>query len=573
MNPQELTSFGLTKSFGLRNDRLNNMSDAYIKEIQELEKALLHLLKSYKEIKPALRLSYDVYEWFLDDLVRSHEFMYYNYPVHHFLASYDDDLVRFLTEVHPIRNREDVEDYIVRLSRVYTQVDQVIEGLVLREKAGIVPPKVIMKMTKERIKTHLYQGATCIDGSNLPLYTGFQEKLRKIGLTAEEKKEFLDAALKEIEKSFIPAFLHLLDHVTYMETIATDDAGAWKFPRGDLYYQYVLRKETSTELTPHEIHEIGLREVSRIHAEMLRIFRDMGYPDESLGELLSRVIRDEGYYDLSTQEKRDTYLDIIRTILSEVTVNLSTVVDLHPSRELIVIGDPDAGVNFYVSGSLDGSRSGAFHVALRSSRISKFALKTVAYHEAIPGHHFQLTLAHELDLPFFRNIVTFNGFVEGWALYAEQLAEELGLFNDDPCGNIGRLWLELLRAVRLVADTGIHAKKWTREEARQYMNEVLGNPYVSEALGIPKDAIMSEVDRYIVYPGQAAGYMIGKLKILELRQKAMNELGDQFDIKEFHRVVLGNGSLPLVVLERVIEEYIDAKKEGVQCTMQKDNQL
>jgi uncharacterized protein (DUF885 family) len=560
-SPQELTSLGLVKSFGLRNDQLDNLSDAYIRETHELEAALLQLLKLYdKEITPALRLSYDVYEWFLDDLVRGHEFMCYNYPVHHFLASYDDTLVRFFTEVHPIKNREDAEDYSSRLSKVYTQVEQVIDGLILREKAGVIPPKVIMKMTKGRIKTYLYQGTECIDGNQLPLYTVFQENLKKIELTAEEKQDILDAALKEIEKSFIPAFLKLLDHVTLVETIATDDAGAWKFPKGDAYYAYVLKKETSTDLTPHEVHEIGLKEVHRIHAEMYKIFDELGYPDESLGELLSRVIKDEGYYDLSTQDKRDTYLDMIRAILSKVDVSLNTVVNLRPRRELMVIEDPHAGVNFYVSGSLDGSRSGAFHVALGRSKISKFAVKTVVYHEAIPGHHFQLALAQELDLPFFRNIIAFNGFVEGWALYAEQLAQELGLFNNDRCGTIGRLWLELLRAARLVADTGIHAKKWTREEARQYLNSVVGNPYVNEALGLPPDAILGEVDRYIVYPGQATGYMIGKLKILELRQKAMNELGKKFDIKEFHRVVLSNGSLPLVVLERVIQEYIDAKK-------------
>jgi uncharacterized protein (DUF885 family) len=202
-----------------------------------------------------------------------------------------------------------------------------------------------------------------------------------------------------------------------------------------------------------------------------------------------------------------------------------------------------------VNGSLDGSRPGAFHTGVGGDKVPKYRMQTIAYHEAIPGHHFQMTIAQELDVPRFRNDIFYNGHGEGWGLYAEQLAWELGLYEGNPYGNLGRLQLKLLRAVRLVADTGIHAMKWTREQAKQYMRETLGS-----------EGATHEVDRYIVLPGQAPGYMVGMLKILELREKAMDELGDLFDIKEFHRIILGNGSIPLEIQERLVNRYIDAKK-------------
>jgi uncharacterized protein (DUF885 family) len=562
-SPQSLTDLGISESYGLRNNTLDNFSDAYIRETQSLEAAILDLLRTYdyEELTPEQQISYDVYEWYLDDLVRGHKFMYHNYLVHYFLSSYNDDLVRFFTECHPLTSREDAQDYVERLSQVDLQVDQVMEGLKLREKTGVVPPVYIVEMTEKWMMRYLHINSQnhTVDGKVLPVYTVFEEKLGEIDVDPEEKQSLLDAALREIEKSFIPAFVRLLDYVQFLKTSATEDAGVWKFPDGDEYYAYILRRETSTELTPDEVHQIGLAEVDRIHKEMYTMFDELGYPhNESFGELLARAVTDSGSYDTSTPEGKDSYLEAIRATLDEMKTRLDTVVDIHPRTALAVVGDPNSGVNFYASGSLDGVRPGAFHVSVGRSRVSTFSVRTVAYHEAIPGHHFQISLAKELDVPLFRNAVGFNGYVEGWAMYAEQLAWELGLYEDDPCGNLGRLFLELLRAVRLVVDTGIHAKRWTRKEARTYVDTALGNPYMCDALGIPPDAFMGEVNRYIVIPGQAVGYKVGMLKILELREKAKTQLGDQFDLKTFHRVVLGSGSMPLEILEQVVQDYIDA---------------
>ena len=556
-DPQKLTERGISKTYGLRNDQLTNMSDAYIHETQKLEAGILELLRKYKResLTVVQKVSYDVYEWYLDDLVRSHTFMYYTYPLHHFLGSYHDELVRFFTEFHTIADKQDAEDYITRLSQVGTQVDQVLEGLKIRETKGIIPPTYIIEITEKVITKYLHGGSEdteAIDGSLISLYTVFEENLNKINVTAEEKEEFLDRARKEIELSFIPAFLRLLDYVEHLGSCATDEAGVWKFPRGDEYYQYVLRKETSTDLTPEEIHNMGLKEVLRVQREMRHIFDELQYPqDEGLTGLIERAVKEGGTYDTSTQSGKDQVVKAYEDMLREADERLKAVIALRPRAQLRVVGETQfgGGGGYYISGSLDGSRPGVFHTGVGGSFVYKCMMPSIAYHEGIPGHHFQAAVARELDLPLFRNVVFFNGYSEGWALYAERLAWELGLYKGNPYGNLARLQLELLRAVRLVVDTGIHAMKWTRERAAHYMTEVLGS-----------EAAAHEVDRFIVWPGQATGYMVGMLKILELREKAIRELGDHFDIKDFHGIILGNGRVPLTILEKMVNEYIDANQ-------------
>ncbi|KYK35809.1 MAG: hypothetical protein AYK19_10050 [Theionarchaea archaeon DG-70-1] len=543
-SPQTLTQLGIAESLGVGNDTLDNISDAYIKETQKLEKGILDLLQTYDRdaLTKEQQISYDVYEWFLDDLVRGHEFMYHNYPVHHFLSSYHDDLVRLFTEYHTITDKKDAEDYITRLSLVDTQVDQLIEGLKLRKEAGVMPPKYIIEITGIVMSRYL------VEGKINPLYEDFEEKVDALDLSAEEKQALLDAALTEIEKTFIPALARVVDYLDYLEPLATDDSGVWKLPRGDEYYIYLLRHETTIELTPEGIHQIGLKEVERIQKEMRELFDELGYPeDTSLTVLIGNAISEGGVYDANLQEGKDQVIKAYEDMLEEIDQRLDAVFDIHPTAKLIVVGDEEfgGGGGYYVSASLDGLRPGAFHTGIDDSLVYKYRMPTTAYHEGIPGHYFQVSIAQEMDMPLFRNDIIFNGYAEGWALYAERLAWELGAYEDDPYGNVGRLHLELLRAVRLVADTGIHYKGWTRGEAQTYTREVLG----------PR---LSEEERYVVIPGQATGYMIGMLKMLELRQKAMDALGDKFDIKEFHKVILCNGSMPLGILEKVVQDYIDS---------------
>jgi uncharacterized protein (DUF885 family) len=549
--PETLTYAHLSQEFGLRDDQLNDLSDAYIRQTQQLETAILDLLHTYdrEQLTPDQQLSYDIYEWDLDNRVRGHQFMYYDYPVTHFIFSYDFALNELFTELHELKTRENAEDYISRLSQVNRQVDQLLEGLKLREEAGAIPPDFIISMALGNL--HDYLGMTSnnadkIEAQQLPVFSVFNDSLDVIpGLSTDEKNAFRAAALQEIENSFIPGYLKIIEYLDYLETIATSDAGVWKFPNGEQYYAYLLRNETSTDLTPEEIHQLGLVEVDRIKAEMRQAFNELGYPaDESFSASLGRAISEGGVYDISTQAGKDEYIGAVEAIIAEADQRMDEVFDIGPSWGVEVVGGPMGG--YYTPGAADGSRPGAYHVGILGSRVNKFLEPTTAYHEAIPGHHYQIATGQTLDVPMFRKEGSYNGYVEGWALYAERLAYEMGLYEADPYGNIGRLQMELLRAVRLVTDTGIHAKGWTRQEARSYMDEAMGVPgYFSY-----------EVDRYVVAPAQATGYKIGMLKILELRQRAMDALGDQFDIKEFHNVVIGNGALPLEILERLIDDYI-----------------
>ncbi|MBU7013494.1 MAG: DUF885 domain-containing protein [Theionarchaea archaeon] len=554
--PEWVTALGISEEVGLRNNTLNDLSDEYIRETQELESAILRLLREYdrSSLTEDQQISYDTYEWYLDDLVRGRKFMYYNYPIHHFLLSYHDELIRLFTEYHTLTDEEDCEDYVARLSSVDTQVAQLLTGLKKREELGVIPPTYILTMTRQMLMEFLGSSSrdpSTISGRSILFYTYFADKVEEVDLSDEERDVLREEALKAVEESVLPAYADLLEYVEYLETVATSTAGVWRFPEGDEYYQYMLRHETSTVLTPEEIHQMGLAEVDRIQQEMREVFDGLGYPqDESMNTLIDRAIMERGFINTYTQSGKEEVISTYEDILDDVDSRLDEVFDIRPAAELIVVGEPSfgGGGGFYVQASLDGSRPGAFHTGIGNSYVPTYRMPTIAYHEAIPGHYFQISIAQELDLPLFRRDIVNNGFVEGWALYAEQLVYEMGLYEDDPYGNIGRLHMELLRAVRLVADTGIHYKQWTREEARAYMKEAMGN-----------DDSSHEVDRYIVLPAQATGYMVGKLKMLELRQKAMDELGDAFNIKEFHHVVLSSGGVPLTLLEKRVEEYIDSR--------------
>lgn len=553
--PETLTYAHLSQEFGLRDDQLDNISDAYLRQTQELEAAILDLLRTYDrdQLTPEQQLSYDIYEWDLDNRVRGHQFMYYDYPITHFIFSYDFALNELFTELHELNTRENAEDYVSRLSQVNRQVDQLLEGMKLREDAGAIAPNFIIRMAQSNLSSYLGMSGNNPDTINprqLPVYSHFNAAIDEIPeLSADQKSALRETALQEIEASFIPGYLKLVDYLNYLEPIATSDAGVWKFPNGAEYYAYKLRDETSTDLTPDEIHQLGLAEVDRIKGEMRQVFNDLGYPeDESFADSLGRAIREGGTYNISSQTGKDQYIAAVEAMIAEADQKMGDLFDIGPRWGVEVVPGPYGG--YYTPGAPDGSRPGAYHVGIQGSSHNKFIQPTIAYHEAIPGHHYQIATGQVLDVPMFRKEGGYNGFVEGWALYAERLAYEMGLYEDDPYGNIGRLQMELLRAVRLVTDTGIHSKGWTREEARTYMEEAMGPGFFTH-----------EVERYVVIPAQATSYKIGMLKIIELRQRAIDTLGDQFDIKEFHNIVIGNGSLPLEILERLVDDYIANKTE------------
>lgn len=553
-DPELLTELNLSEEFGLRDDQLNNLSPSYLEETQALETAILDLLHAYdrQSLTPDQQLSYDVYEWVMDNMVRGHEFAYYNYPLNHFINSYDFELNTLLTELHPLNDQQGVEDYISRLSQVDAQVDQLLEGLAIREQLGVIPPDFILEMTRSNLRDYLSMTSNnpeSIEPRYVPAFYIFNESLESVpDLSLEERMAYRELALQKVEESFIPGYVKLIEYIDNLLPLSNSNAGVWKLPNGDEYYAYLLRKETSTELNADEIHELGLSEVERIKGEMRAAFTQLGYPeDESFGSSLNRVIRESGYYDISSDSGKAEYIAAVEAIIEDADDRMGELFDIGPKWGVEVVPGPMGG--YYIPGAVDGSRPGAYHISVMGSGRSKFLEPTTAYHEAVPGHHYQIATAQAMDIPMFRKGAGINGFVEGWALYAERLAYEAGFYDQDPYGNIGRLQMELLRAMRLVADTGIHAKGWTRLEAQSYIDDTWGAP----------GYFTHEVDRYIVMPAQATGYKIGMLKILELRQRAMDALGENFDIKEFHNIVIGNGNLPLEILEQLVDEYIQGK--------------
>jgi uncharacterized protein (DUF885 family) len=551
-DPQWLTATGLAGHFGLRNDQLTDLSELFQRETQALESGILDLLRSYdrESLAPEDQVSYDVYEWWLADQVRGHRFEDHRYTVHHFVGSYQRGLDSLFTRRHPLASREDAEDYVSRLSQVGAQVDQLLAALERSEERGVIPPRFIVELTRQDLLDYLQiesPDPALVDVASLSVYARLAGGMEGIqGLSARDREAFLGEAQAQIEDSFIPAIVRLIEHQDHLLGIATDDAGAWKLPDGEGYYAYMLRHQSTTELTPTEIHEIGQAEVARIQAELRDTLAELGYPEDvGLSAGLQQAIDDAGHHQVASPQEQEALVDLTKGLIAEAEQAMARVCDLQPVIDLEIVGGP-APVSYYLAGTPVGPRPGLYHVALGGDSHPRYRVATIAYHEAVPGHHFQIGIAMGLDLPLFRNVIGFSAFSEGWALYAERLAWELGLYENDAYGNVGRLQSELLRAARLVADTGIHAMGWTREEGRAYMDEAT----------LLAGSFSHEVDRYVVLPGQATGYKIGMLKILELRQMAHEELGDQFDLREFHNLVLGSGSVPLDVLERIVRDYV-----------------
>jgi uncharacterized protein (DUF885 family) len=385
------------------------------------------------------------------------------------------------------------------------------------------------------------------------LHTHLVEQLNAIeDLDDARRSELAGQTVIVIEATVYPAYRRMIDHYAALEPTASTDDGFWKLPGGDAAYTYALKQFTTTDLTAEEIHQIGLQEVERLQTEMKAILAAEGYASDDFGAAMQSLNKEERFLYPDSDEGREQILADYQALIDEIDAGMDSFFSLRPGAKVEVQRVPEfkeetAPGAYYNMPPFDGSRPGIFFANLRSvEEIPKFGMRTLAYHEAIPGHHYQIALAQEMEgVPFFRRILPFTAYGEGWALYSEQVAAENG-FQEDPFDRLGYLTGQLFRANRLVVDTGIHHKRWTREQAIDYM---LANT------GMPETDIISEVERYIVLPGQACAYMIGKMEILRLREEAREALGEAFDIRAFHRVVLENGAMPLVLLRRVVEEW------------------
>ncbi len=556
--PELLTMLGILEKFGLHghNAKLSDASEAFQDKMFAFIRRDLRLLRSYprKRQDKATLLSTDIMDWFLDDILRGERFRHHDYPLNQ-MFGIQSEMPNFMMTLHPVVSRLEGRNYVKRLSRFGVKFDQVMEGLLIREKKGVIPPKFVIRRVLDEMTAFIAAPAR-----ENPLYTVFKDKLEKLPkVGARDRESLLAAAEAEITRTVYPAYQKFIAYFTELEKKATTDDGVWKLPEGAEYYAHCLRSSTTTDYTPEQVHEIGLKEVARIEAEMAAIlekqgYRDVGSPAKKLHDFGS----EERFLYPNTDEGRAQCLADYQRILNEIDAALGPYFAVRPRARLQVQRVPEFREKtspgaYYMPGDLTGSRPGVFYANLRDMKeVHQFGMKTLAYHEGIPGHHFQLSIAQELKgLPFFRRMVPFTAYAEGWALYAEKLAREIGMYRDDPYSELGCLDAELFRAVRLVVDTGIHYKKWTREQAIEYMEAHSAQDH---------DSIVSEVERYIVMPGQACAYKIGMLKMVELRDKARNALGGKFSLPAFHDVVLKNGSMPLSILEQVVDEYIAAAK-------------
>lgn len=554
-DPETLTRLRILEPFGLRfhNDDLTDISDAHAKEMLQFGKDNLATLRSYdrKSLSDSQRLSADILDWFLEDVVSVEPFMYHNYPVNQ-LFGIQNEMPTFMATMHQINDERDARDYIARLNKFNLKFDQTLEQLRIREGKNILPPTFVV----DRVIAEMESFIAVKPQENI-LYTSAAEKIDKAGNLAGVREKLLEDAAAAIEQTVYPSYARLIAYFKELKSKTNSDDGVWKFPDGEAFYNQCLRSQTTTNLSADEIHNIGLTEVGRIQAEMRAILDAEGIAGGTVAESMIALSKEPRFLYPNTEEGKKQCIADYQTIIDEIDRSMDAAFDIRPEIGVIVEPIPafkekTAPGAYYNSPSLDGSRPGIFSANLRNmEEVPKYGMRTLAYHEAIPGHHFQLAIQQELTgVPTFRKVLPFTAYAEGWALYAEQLAWELG-FQDDPYDNLGRLQGELFRAVRLVVDTGIHSKRWTREQAVEYM---------SANTGMPHGDVVAEIERYIVMPGQACAYKVGMMKILELRERAKTSLGDRFHLPEFHSVVLKNGSMPMEILEQVVDTYIQSPK-------------
>lgn len=464
-------------------------------------------------------------------------------------------LPNFLQSAHVVKNEKTARNYVRRLEAMGGKLDAITAEMLRQAKAGVVLPIALLERAESGIKDTL--GPRPEDN---PLVTTFIARMNKAaGIDAADRTEFARQAAQALQTGVYPAYQRMIAALeTQRAAAATQAAGVDRLPEGAAYYAAALRQMTTTDYTPAQVHALGLAEVARIGVEMDTLLRSQGLTTGSVGARVQALHKDPRYLLPNTDAGRQQLLDRYQKILDEVNARMPEYFRTVPRTRLSVERVPIAAEKgsagaYYQPAAMDGSRTGTFFVNLRDvAETATWSMKTLAYHEGIPGHHFQISIALNLkDLPLLRQQTLYSAYAEGWALYAERLAAEIGMYKDDPLGDLGRLEAEMLRAARLVVDTGLHADGWTREQAIAYMVDVTG---------MNESEVVSEVERYMGQPGQACAYKVGQLKILELRERARAALGSRFNLRDFHAVVLDNGGVPLTALELLVNDWISKNK-------------
>ena len=487
-------------------------------------------------------LSYRLFDAMARRSARAFPFREYGY-IFDQMNGAQSDLPAFLINIHSVADAGQADDYVERIAGLGPVLDTLIAESRERAGRGILPPRWVYAYVISDIENLLNAG----DGN--AMLEDFGGKVGKLDIAQGEKTTLQDRARAAWTGSAQPAYQRLLAEMKRQQAVAGTDDGVWRFPKGAAYYDALLSNYTTTDLTADQIHDIGLREVDRIQGEMRGIMRQVAF-EGTLPQFFEHARTDPKFYFQS----REDYLAAVKAVQERIQPLLPRYFATLPQAPLVVkpveaFREQSAGKAFYQSPAPDGSRPGTYYVNLyRLEDMSKNELEALYYHEGLPGHHLQRAVQTELGdaVPAFRRFGGVTAYTEGWGLYAEELGKDMGFYTD-PYADFGRLGMELWRAARLVVDTGIHSKRWSRERAIDYLKQNTPNP---------DGDIRKAIERYVVYPGQATAYMIGKLKIMELRERARTELGEGFDIREFHDVVLRSGPVPLSILEENVDAWI-----------------
>ena len=494
-------------------------------------------------------LTWKIAAWFFDDLLRQAELRYSGYRVNQ-ISGVTVNMPQFLTDTHVIKNEKSVRRYLSRL-REFGRVLRETHARVIDDRAnGVIPPDFVIEKALVGMNKFIAGGA-----ENSPLVTTLGPKLDELEDVDEAAAAaFINDATQLVSSEVIPGYKAIISLFESMLPEATHDAGIWRLPHGEAIYAANLRSNTTTQYSPEEIHATGLAEVDRIEGEMLDILDSQGVMGDSFAQRIRVLMDDPAHQFPNTDEGRAEMIAYLEAFDQKVMAIAADYFVTIPPQPLEIVRVPeysqDSSPGGYYSGpALDGSRPGRFYINQKDTADNpRWTLPTLMIHEGSPGHHFQISTSQLIEgVPLLRRLSPFNAFSEGWALYSERIAKtDMGLYDDDPLGDLGRLQAEMFRAVRLVVDTGMHAKRWSREQAIEYM---------TAKTGMTNEEVTREIERYVVWPGQATAYKTGQLALLEMRKDTEDALGERFSLKDFHEAVLMNGAMPLDILKETMADW------------------
>jgi uncharacterized protein (DUF885 family) len=526
-------------------EKLNNYTLEYANEELLIDKKSLEELHSfnYDILSDADKVSYQIFEYQLKGSIEGHRWNFHQFPLNQ-MFGYQAGTPAFMINMHRIENLKDAKDYISRLKEIKRVFSERMIFLKKQEKLDIFPPKFIFDKVIDDSNNIISGIPFTKTSKDSTLLEDFKRKINKIKLSSKVKNELIKQTQTVLLSHVKPAYNDLISYSKYLDKKVSQNNGAWSLPDGYDYYNFQLSRITTTDLKADEIHITGLKEVDRIHNEMRKVMKSVNFKG---------TLKD---FFKFMKGGRKAYLKEVDEVVRKMKAALPKIFNTFPKAKLEVkpveaFREKSAGIAFYNGPSLEGNRPGIYYVNLyKMADNPKYKLEALAYHEAIPGHHMQIAIAKELDgLPTFRKMGGFTAYSEGWGLYAELLPKEIGFYSD-PYSDFGRLSMELWRATRLVVDTGIHSKKWSRDKAISYLKNNTPNSELE---------IMKGIERYFIMPGQATAYKVGMLKILSLRSSAKKILGDKFDLAEFHDIILKDGAVPLFILEKNINLWIKRK--------------